>query len=280
MKKLYYSFIVLLVVAIGIVMPKTKAAGEFDDTAHYIGFIEDFETEIIGGQEQIVGAWVYIHESSLPVGDFSRYWRFGFEYFQPDVLVLLDDMIGRWLIWNPFDDRSSGPDYFGGDYNGAWWLLIGYEYISDDIADAYEYGYESGYNNGYTVGEQVGYDNGLADGYAEGYEDGWDIGYEDGFIDTYNWAYDEGWHDGWNDRGEQADIGSYDDGYSKGYNDGRVAVQRENKSLLSVIPTTIGAIWLMISDFLSYEVFGLNLWSIIIMFASFSLLVLIIKMVI
>ena len=74
--------------------------------------------------------------------------------------------------------------------------------------------------------------------------------------------------------------GSYRDGYVEGYNNGRVDVQKENKSLLSVIPTAIGSVWLMISDFLSFEVFGLNLWSIIIVFASFSLLVLIIKMVI
>jgi len=74
--------------------------------------------------------------------------------------------------------------------------------------------------------------------------------------------------------------GSFKDGYVEGYNNGRVDVQKENKSLLSVIPTTIGAVWLMISDFLSFEVFGINVWSIIIIFASFSLLVLLIKMVI
>ena len=74
--------------------------------------------------------------------------------------------------------------------------------------------------------------------------------------------------------------GSFKDGYNSGYTQGRVDVQKENKSLLSVIPATIGSIWLVISDFLSFEVFGLNLWAILIVFASFSLLVLIIKMVI
>lgn len=74
--------------------------------------------------------------------------------------------------------------------------------------------------------------------------------------------------------------GSYKDGYNIGYNEGRVHVQRENRSLLSVIPSTIGSVWLMISDFLSFEVFGLNLWAIIMTFAGFSLLVLIIKLVI
>ncbi len=436
MKKLYYSFIILLVAFIALVMPRAKAAGDFDDTAQWIGFIEDYETEIINGNEYITGAWVYIEKSSLPKGDYSVYYFFTLDYFQPDLTVLFNEMIGRRLIWNPFDNRASGP------YNGAWWLLVGYEYISDDIADAYQYGYESGYNNGYSDGEQIGYDNGYGVGYNEGFGDGFDVGYEDGeqlgysngYSDGYgdgydygreqvlnsienmeilyqdivlpngvkdeiidneilvdnvgvvvidsseNWRYDgegedlvlfglnypfnyfyekltdvnkaisnkfeQGYNDtisgaynmmfttnnyfriallktdliGWDDSltnqqkvnvfkqwlaaqkeaGEpltvwyqyaepkQYDLisllrnedGSFKDGYSKGYNDGRVTVQRENKSLLSVIPTTIGAIWLMISDFLSYEVFGLNLWSIIIMFASFSLLVLIIKMVI
>lgn len=275
MKKLYYSAIILLVAIIALVMPKVKAAGEFDDTAHYIGVIDGYETEVINGYEYIVGAWVYIVDSSLPKGDYSIYYLFSLDYFQPDLIVLADEMIGKTLIWNMFDDRASG-----GDYTGAWWLLVGYEYISDDIADAYQYGYESGYNNGFNAGEQVGYENGYNTGYDEGYDDGWDTGYEDGYWAAYDFAYDEGYDDGWDDRAEYADEGTFDEGYSKGYNDGRVAVQRENKSLLSVIPTTIGAVWLMISDFLSFEVFGINLWAIIIVFASFSLLVLIIKMVI
>jgi len=183
MKKLYYSCIILLVVVIGLVLPKTKAAGEFDDTAHYIGVIEDYETEVINGYEYITGAWVYIIDSSLPKGDFSRYYFFTLDYFQPDLTVLFNEMIGRPLIWNPFDDRASGP------YNGAWWLLIGYEYISDDIADAYQYGYESGYNNGYNAGEQVGYNN----GYSIGYDEGYGVGHEHGYDFGYSLGYDDGY---------------------------------------------------------------------------------------
>lgn len=433
MKKLYYSLIVLLVVFVGLVMPKTKAAGEFDDNASYIGVIDVYAYDDNG---YIIGAWVDIVESTLPTGDYPAYWFFEPQYFQPDILVLGDELrqANVRFIWNPFDDRVSGDDY-----SGAWWLLIGYEYISDDIADAYEYGYESGYNNGYVDGERAGYDN----GFDVGFGDGFDVGYEEGELQGYNDGYNNGYDDGHNDGREQvlnsiesmeilyqdvvlpngvkdeivnneilvdrvgvavfdgsenwkrynfdvepyttvafylaADYAKYDsnrnhyisnmmnngsvmyndianrmdftgssvavrllksdlvpygyddgmtdqqkanvfkswlaaqkeagepltvwyqyaepeqydlisllrnedgsfkDGYNVGYEKGRVDVQKENKSLLSVIPTTIGSIWLMVSDFLSFEVFGINLWAIIIVFASFSLLVLIIKMVI
>src|SRR5690554_1013470 len=108
--------------------PKAKAASEFNDNAHYIGFIEGYETEIVNGKEYITGAWVYIEESSLPKGDYSVYYFFTLDYFQPDLTVLYNEMIGRRLIWNSFDKRGSL-------YNGSWWLLVGYEYISDDIAE-------------------------------------------------------------------------------------------------------------------------------------------------
>ena len=37
MKKLYYSLIILLVIVVGIVLPRTKASIGFDDSATYIG---------------------------------------------------------------------------------------------------------------------------------------------------------------------------------------------------------------------------------------------------
>lgn len=431
MKKLYYILIVLLVVVVGLVMPKVEAAVEtFDDDAHYIGYIENYEEDVNG---VIIGAWVYIIDSSVVSG---RYYWFNPTYFQPDILELKDELIGKILIWNPFDDSGDG------DYNGRWWLLLGFEHGFDDIADAYQAGYESGYNDGrsygygigyqdgYGVGQAYGFDQGYAvgrqQGYQSGYEDGYDVGhadgreqvlnsienmeilyqdivlpngvkdeiidneilvdkvgmavldgserwylykrydihlllytvtYEDIYVDdnvyenkrllgdrlpnksfltlnnndeigvslhpinsriyvsipkTWLSDYSADWDTNqivngfktwlsaqktagnpltiWYQYAEPVEYdlvslltnadGSYKDGYNIGYNEGRVHVQRENKSLLSVIPTTIGSIWLMISDFLSYEVFGLNLWSIIMMFAGFSLLILIIKMVI
>lgn len=431
MKKLYYSLIILLVVFVGLVMPKVEAAGDFDDDAHCIGYIEYYERD---DEDQITGAWVYIVDSSVLLD--QRYFWFNPTYFQPDILEMQDELLGKTLIWNPLDDLGEGA------YNGRWWLLIGFEYVFDDIADAYQAGYESGYNDGrsygygigyqdgYGAGQAYGFDQGYAVGSQLGYNDGYEFGYGNGFADgreqvldsienmeilyqdvilpngvkdeivdneilndrvgvevfdgfedeewkRYNfdvepyttvafilnfsgyafneeqthfisnilnkgsvwntdvanriylspggsvqvrlakldlvaYGYDEGmsdaqkvnvfksWLKAQKDAGEplmiwyqyaepeQYDLvsllrnedGSYADGYLFGYNQGRVHVQRENKSLLSVIPTAIGSVWLMISDFLSYEVFGLNLWAILMMFASFSLLILIIKMVI
>lgn len=435
MKKLYYSLIVLLIVVIVLVMPKVKAVGydDFDDSAHYIGVIDTYQRDENG---VIIGVWVDIIESSLSFSEYPSYWLFGVQYFQPNVLVLQDKLRRPEIrfIWNPFHDKVDDDDY-----HGSWWLLLGYEYISDDIADAYFYGYEDGYNNGYVAGEQAGYNIGYGEGWNGGFEEGYDFGVEDGYNSGYDEGYGEGYENGVADGREQVldsvesmeilyqnvilpngvkdeiinnetlvdrvgvavfdgsedwwlletgsetiayfynvvlnaafgmnnsitnffaynsnyfsgidyecyivsttlkfhvrilknrlpgyqeswtntekvnafkqwlvaqknagepltvwyqyaepaeydlvslltnEDGSYKDGYNIGYNEGRVHVQRENKTLLSVIPTTIGSIWLMISDFLSYEVFGLNLWSIIMMFASFSLLILIIKMVI
>ncbi len=429
MKKLYYSAIILLVAVVGLVLPRTKAAGEFDYSASHIGYIDSLQTNSTG---DIVGAYVYITESSQSGIMYDLGYYFNLQYFQPDITLYVYDLIGKTLIWNSFDDR-------GASQVGAWWLLIDYQQMLEDFVDRYYEGYYEGLSEGYIEGmndgKYEGYEDGLEDGYDIGYEDGEQLGYADGYSVGYEDGYDYGREqvlnsienieilyqdvvlpngvkdeiidneilvdrvgktvfDGsedwvrynfdvepymtiafrlyhfssafvsarthyisnilnngsvWNtdvanridlqvnsvlvrlsksdlvvygyeegmtdaqkvnvfkswlvaqkDAGEpltvwyqyaepkQYDLisllrnedGSFKDGYLKGYNDGRVTVQRENKSLLSVIPTTIGAVWLMISDFLSYEVFGLNLWSIIIIFASFSLLVLLIKMVI
>jgi len=192
-------------------VPRTKAASDFDDTAHYIGFIEDYERDSNG---YIIGAWVFILDTSLPAGTFPRYVFFNPAYFQMDILVLQDDIRGanNKLIWNPFDNRASG-----GDYNGAWWLLIGYEYISDNIGDAYEYGYESGYINGYTDGERVGYNNGYDIGYEEGELQGWEDGYEVGYTDGHNDGYNEGFDDAYS---EITTSEEYELGYDNGFKDG------------------------------------------------------------
>jgi len=433
MKKLYYSFIVLLVVFVGLVLPRAKAAGDVDLTVSHIGYIDSLQTNSTG---DIVGAYVYITESYQSDIMYDVGYYFNLQYFQPDITLYGYDLIGKPLIWNPFDDR-------GALQKGAWWLLIDYQQMLEDIVDkyydGYDDGFEGGHNSGYATGYQDGEQSGFNDGYLEGYGDGEQVGYANGYSDGYDDGHDDGrdevlnsiseidreilyqdivlpngvkdeiidneilvdrvgvaifdgsenwgrylfdvepyntiafikvdtlssvyekglshyisnilmngyvwntddadriiiselgyvlvrlaksdlvvygyeesmtdqqkvnvfksWLAAQKDAGEpltvwyeyaepeQYDLisllrnedGSFKDGYNEGYNDGRVHVQRENKSLLSVIPTTIGSIWLMVSDFLSFEVFGINLWAILIVFASFSLLVVIIKMVI
>lgn len=430
MKKLYYSAIILLVAFVGLVLPQAKAAGTVDYSACHIGFIDSYQTDSSGN---IIGAYVYIIDSNQSDIMYDVGYFFAVGNFQPDIVNYGYDLIGKPLIWNPFDDR-------GAFQVGAWWLLVDYQQMLQDMINEYDKGYYYGSEQGFDSGYSLGYDNGYDDGEQSGFNDGYLIGYEDGVFQGWNDGYENGYDDGreqtlnsienmeilyqdvvlpngvkdeiidneilvdrvgvavfdgsenwirflfvgeenytticfrlvysfpipslseynhfisnrfisgwvnpdipnrfelqknyifvrllksdlveygyddsmtdnqkvnvfksWlaaqKDAGEpltvwyqkvepvQYDLksllrnedGSFKDGFRDGYNQGRVEVQRENKSLLSVIPTTIGAVWLMISDFLSYEVFGLNLWSIIIVFASFSLLVLIIKMVI
>ena len=224
MKKKLLLIIGVLTIALCLMLavPRAKAAEGFDDTAHYKGFIEGFETEIINGNEYIIGAWVFIEETSLPEGTYSRYYYFGLEYFQPDLTVLADEMIGRKLIWNPFDIR--GPLH-----NGAWWLLLGYEYISDNIEDAFQYGYLSGYNNGYLAGEQEGYEN--------GYDEGYSIGYNEGELEGWNEGYNEGYQNGYNDAyNEIIDEDEYILGYNNGFKDGEKSkIVRNNEAFYSGI---------------------------------------------
>lgn len=216
MKKKLLLFIGVLTLTLSVLLavPKTKAAYDFDDTAHWIGFIEDYERDENG---YIVGAWVFILDSSLPKGSYPIYVFFSPAHFQPDILVLQDELrnSNKKLIWNPFDDRASGG------YNGAWWLLIGYEYVSDSMADAYEYGYESGYINGYITGERVGYDNGYDIGYDEGYGEGYSIGYDEGELQGWDDGINEGYQNGFDDAySEIISSDEYTLGYDNGFKDG------------------------------------------------------------
>ncbi len=203
MKKLYYSAIILLVAIIALVMPKAKAAGDFDCSASYIGFIDSYQTDSSGN---IIGAYVYITESSLEVFDYDIGYFFVVEYFQPDITLYGYDLIGKPLIWNSFDDR-------GAFQVGAWWLLIDYQQMLQDMWDEF--------SEGYLIGGNEGYEDGLADGYSIGYDEGYYNGSVDAFDSGYSLGYDNGFADGYQNGFDDAynEIISSDE-YTLGYNDG------------------------------------------------------------
>ena len=112
MKKLYYSFIILLVVFVGLVLPQIKASTiEFDDSAAYIGIIEAYERDDNGN---IIGVDVTIINSSLPVGDYPYHWVFELEYFNANIRRYAPSLLEKKVIWNNFDKS-------GELYNGTWW---------------------------------------------------------------------------------------------------------------------------------------------------------------
>ena len=203
MKKLYYSAIILLVVVVGLVLPKTKAAGDFDYSASHIGFIDSFG---INSDGDIVGAYVYITESSQLDIMYNVGYYFSFHYFQPDITVYGYDLIGKPLIWNPFDDSGASQD-------GAWRLLVDYQQMLEDLLDAYDEGYYDGSTDAFDSGYSLGYDNGLADGYDEG----WEVGWEDGWEDGWEGGYDEGFEDAYS---EIITNDEYTLGYNNGFKDG------------------------------------------------------------
>lgn len=120
--------------------------------------------------------------------------------------------------------------------------------------------YNDGYNNGYNDGYNIGLTNGQSKGYTDGYSDGLTAGYTNG----YNEAKTE----------------FYDSRYDEGYIAGSTATSGQVNALISFVPSIVGTIWGVAYDFLNITVFGINLWSILIIFSGISLLVLIIKMLI
>lgn len=102
-------------------------------------------------------------------------------------------------------------------------------------------------------------------------------------INLYQDLYSQGWVDGYNQgfsEGYQEAIGDLESQYGDAgywYNKGRSDAIKESDGLIKVIPTALGSIWLVVSDFLSFTVLGINVWSILIIIAAFGLIILLIK---
>ena len=205
MKKKLLLIIGVLTLALGflLVVPRTKAAGDFDYTASHIGYIESLQTNSTG---DIVGAYVGIVDSSQSDIMYDVGYYFNLQYFQPAITIYGYDIIGKPLIWNSLDDR-------GALYKGAWWLLVDYQQMLQDIIDAYNNGYNDGSTDAFDSGYSLGYDNGLADGYDEG----WEVGWEDGWEDGWEGGYDEGFEDAYS---EIITNDEYTLGYNNGFKDG------------------------------------------------------------
>ena len=195
--------VLTLILSFLLVVPKPKAAGDIDYSANHIGYIDSFG---INSDGDIVGAYVYITDSSQSDIMYDVGYYFSIQYFQPDITVYGYDLIGKPLIWNRLDDR-------GAYQKGAWWLLVDYQQMLQDILDAYNEGYNDGTIDAFDSGYTLGYDNGLADGYSEGWEDGWEDGWEVGLEDGYN----EGFEDAYS---EIITNDEYTLGYNNGFKDG------------------------------------------------------------
>ena len=221
MKKKLLVFIGLLTFALSFMLavPKTKAAGGFDVSASHIGYIDSFGINSTG---DIVGAYIYITDSSQSDIMFDVGYYFNIQYFQPDLMLYGYDLIGKPLIWNSFDDR-------GALQKGAWWLLVDYQQMLQDIADGYNQGLQEGNDLGFNAGFEVGYQDGYEEGELQGWEDGYEVGYTDGHNDGYN----EGFEDAYSGITTSDE---YTLGYNNGFKDGEKSkIVKNNEAFYSGI---------------------------------------------
>jgi len=187
--------------------------------ASHIGYIDSLKTDSTG---DIIGAYVGIVDSSQSDIMYDVGYYFNFQYFQPDITIYGNDIIGKLLIWNSFDDRGAA-------YIGAWWLLVDYQQMLQDMQDKL---YE-----GYFQGGSEGYASGLVDGYNDGYEDGLVDGYEDGLVDGYDDGHEVGYNEGFdNAYDEIISNDEYTLGYNNGFKDGEKSkIVQNNQSFYSGI---------------------------------------------
>lgn len=191
----------------------------------------------------------------------------------------------KWLILNGSIEVPKGI------YNNIW--------VNGHIEGYFE-GYEFGHSNGVTYGYDWGYDDGLTDGYDLGYDKGILDGENEGFIDGYNKGRErgkeEGFIDGFNEGREEEKIISRNI-YAKYYNGvwltaeeyANIRVQQtineignadDNKiGLIGFIPAILGSIGAFFFTLASFEVMGISLMSIITLFASLAVIILIIKLI-
>lgn len=99
--------------------------------------------------------------------------------------------------------------------------------------------------------------------------------YQDLYSQGYVEGYSKGLSDGYQEAIDELESQYGDEGYW--YNKGRSDAIKESDGLIKVIPTALGSIWLVVSDFLSFTVLGINVWSILIIIAAFGLIILLIK---
>ena len=71
----------------------------------------------------------------------------------------------------------------------------------------------------------------------------------------------------------------YEYGISQGYINGYQKGQADSKAIQGFIPTIIGAIWVVIANFMAFEIFGLSLWWILGIVVSISLAIFLLKLV-
>ena len=117
------------------------------------------------------------------------------------------------------------------------------------FGDSMEQEYADGYNDGYEIGQQ------------DGYNWGYDIGEQNGYLQGVEVSYDVGYNNG------------YADGHAQGETDGLNTAEAGKNLILTIfsVPTYV------LSNVFNFEIFGINLYSLICFLLTISIVGIVLK---
>ncbi len=179
---------------------------------------------------------------------------------------------------------TENVSYSGCDYGGTSSLPLIQDTVSDEACAAYfmlqlikgQYGdmnvcSEDSHSMLIVYYTEKGYDNGYEVGYNEGHEVGHDSGYTDGYTYGRKVGYAEGEEFGFDSGYYAGDMEGYDRGYTEGHNEGYMTGlgkgQADATSTIGALKDTVFAIFdapvTLIDGMLNFDLFGINLLSLV-----------------
>lgn len=109
------------------------------------------------------------------------------------------------------------------------------------------------------------------------YSDAYNEGYEVGELAGYNWGYDIGEENGYNEGVRVSyDVG-YDNGYSDGYRQGETNGLDASETGKNLILTIFSVPTYVLSNVFNFEIFGINLYSLICFLLTISIVGIVLK---
>lgn len=145
------------------------------------------------------------------------------------------------------------------------------------VDELYDMSYSEGYAQGHWEGLNKGYENGLRDGENTYYAKGVEYGYANGYEFGYNEGYYEGNWQGLNAGYENGKQEGYEMGHAQGYTDGFSVgtdygeQQEVSENLIGVVDAIATAPATAIGTMLDFELFGVNLASLV--FKLFTIII-------
>lgn len=194
---------------------------------------------------------------------FSQY------YLSPQFWTFNIRVQNDWLQNTPAW-RSVFMNFILTNYDFVWYEetynSFMYKYSMTMAQYAFADGVSHGYSNGYFAGVQDAENGNFKNIYDSGFENGYNSGYSDGLVEGAELEYTRGYNLG------------YNVGYGEGYAIGESETASGFQGLMILPATMLGTMFKTTFNWLNFTVLGINLWSILVLMSSFSILVLFLKM--